>query len=179
MLDSFLAIAVEQPGAGLPFENPVKFPDKISDIANALAHALADKGRLLMCGIAGEEDATPPPFAGDQRMKPVARSTPERRVVRRDPSGEKPPDLSRLFHLTGIFARQQHDLEAAMIAGADDERRRPGRIAELRRGLRQLSERRIVDLRSTTSHGSSNTRSSKAMPSACRVPLEAPSQAIM
>ena len=32
-----------------------------------------------------------------------------------------------------------------MIAGADDEGRRPGRIAELRRRLRQLSERCIVD----------------------------------
>ena len=53
MLNSFLAIGVEQPGAGLPFENPVKLPDKISDIANALAHALADKGGLLMRGIAG------------------------------------------------------------------------------------------------------------------------------
>ena len=33
-----------------------------------------------------------------------------------------------------------------MIAGADDEGCRPRRIAELRRGLRQLSERGIVDL---------------------------------
>ena len=130
----------------MPVENPVKLPDKISDIPNALAHALADKGGLLMRGIAGEEYPTPPPFLGDERVKPVARGTPQRRVVRRDPSGEKPPDLRRFFHLAGIFARQQHDLEAAMIAGANDERRRSGRIAELRRGLRQLSEGGIVDL---------------------------------
>src|SRR6266852_5131503 len=77
MLKSFLTIGVEEPGAGLPFENPVKLPDKISDIPNALAHALADKGGLLMCGIAREEYATPPPFPGDKRMKPVARSTPQ------------------------------------------------------------------------------------------------------
>src|SRR3954463_9909044 len=62
MLASFLGIGVEQPGAGLPFENPVKLPDQISDIANALAHALADKGGLLMCGIAGEEYSAAPPF---------------------------------------------------------------------------------------------------------------------
>src|SRR5450755_2821348 len=76
MLHSFLAIGVEEPGAGLPFDNPVKFPDKVSDIPNALAHALADKGGLLMRGIAGEEYATPPPFLGDERVKPVARRTP-------------------------------------------------------------------------------------------------------
>ena len=86
MLASFLGIAVEQPVAGLPVENPVELPDEISDIANALAHALADKGRLLMRGIAGEEYPAPPPFRGDERMKPVARRTPQRRVVRRDPS---------------------------------------------------------------------------------------------
>jgi hypothetical protein len=106
MLDSFLAIGVEEPGAGLPFENPVKLPDKISDIANALAHALADKRGLLMCGIAGEEYSASPPFLGDERMKPIARSTPQCRVLRLDPSGKKPPDLHRLFHLTGIFARK-------------------------------------------------------------------------
>ena len=94
MLASFLAIGVEQPGAGLPVENPVELPDEISDVANALAHALADKGRLLMRGIAGEEYAAAPPFPGDERVKPVARRTPQRGVIRRDPSGEKPPDLS-------------------------------------------------------------------------------------
>ena len=145
MLNSFLAIGVEERGAGLPVQNPVELPDKISDVANALAHALADKRRLLMRGVAGEEYATSSPFPGDERMKPVARGTPQHSVIRCDPSGEKPPDLSWLLHLPGILARQQHDLEAAMIAGADDERRRPGRIAELRRRLRQLSERCTVD----------------------------------
>src|SRR5438034_9707409 len=98
-----------------------------------------------MRGIAGEEYSTAPPLLGDERVKPVARGTPQRRVIRRDPLREKPPDLRRFFHLTGIFARQQHDLEAAMVAGANDERRRPGRIAELRGGLRKLSERCLVD----------------------------------
>ena len=86
MLAALLAIGVEQRGAGLPVQNPVELPDEISDIANALAHALADEGRLLMRGIAGEEYAAPPPFLGDERMKPVARGTPQRGVVRRDPS---------------------------------------------------------------------------------------------
>ena len=62
MLAAFLAIAVEQGVAGLPMKNPVELPDENSDIANALAHALADEGRLLMRGIAGEEDAAAPPF---------------------------------------------------------------------------------------------------------------------
>ena len=62
MLASFLGVGVEEAVAGLSLENPVEFPDEIADIANALAHALADKGRLLMRGIAGEEDATAPPF---------------------------------------------------------------------------------------------------------------------
>ena len=97
MLASFLAIGVEEPGAGLPVQNPVELPDEVSDVANALAHALADKRRLLMRGIAGQEYAAPPPFPGDQRMKPVARGTPQRGVIRRDPSGEKPPDLSWLL----------------------------------------------------------------------------------
>ena len=56
MLLSFLAIGVEELGAGLPFENPLKFPDKVSDIPNALAHALADKGGLLMRGVASNAD---------------------------------------------------------------------------------------------------------------------------
>ena len=76
MLHSFLAIGVEEFGTGLPPENPVKFPDKVSDVPNTLAHALADKGGLLMRGVAGEEYAAAPPFPGDEGVKPVARRTP-------------------------------------------------------------------------------------------------------
>ena len=76
----------------MSLENPVELPDEIADIANALAHALADEGRLLVRGIAREEDAAAPPFSRDQRMKPVARGAPELGVVRRDPAREQPPD---------------------------------------------------------------------------------------
>ena len=54
--------------------------------------------------------------------------------------------MSWFFHLAGIFARQQHNLEATMIAGANDERRWSRRVAELCRSLRQLSEGGTVDL---------------------------------
>jgi len=115
MLTSFLSIGVEQRGAGVSFENPVKLPDEISDVPNALAHALADKGRLLMGGIAGEEYSTAPPFPGDEGVKSVTCRTPQRRVIGRDPSGEKSPDLIWFLHLSGIFAWQQHDLNAKRL----------------------------------------------------------------
>ena len=179
MLASLLAIGVEQRGAGLPFENAIELPDQISDIANALAHALADEGRLLMRGIAGEEYAAAPPFPGDERVKPVARRTPQCGVIRRDPSGERSRQTcSGFFHLRGsspgssmISKRRWLPGPMMKVVGRDGSQNCAAVCGSLPRAASSTRK-------STTSQGSSNTRSSKAMPSACRVPLEAPSHAI-
>ena len=93
MVASLLAIGVEQGFAGLPMKNVVKLPNEIGAIAQTLAHALPDKGRLLMRRVAGEEDSAAPPFPGDQRVKTVAGRPPQRGVVRREPLREELPDL--------------------------------------------------------------------------------------
>ncbi len=140
------AVAVEQRVTGLSAQHPVELPDEIGDVADALAHALADERRLLMGGVARQEHPAASPVPCDQRMKAIARRSPQRGVIRREPWRQQPPDLIRLLHRARIFVRQQHDLEAAMVAGADDEGGGPRRIAELRRRLRQLCEGSVVHL---------------------------------
>src|ERR1700690_2258204 len=54
-------------------------------------------------------------------MEAVAAGAPKFAILRGEPGGKQPPDVSLTFHLEGVLAGKQHDLPPAMIAGTDDE----------------------------------------------------------
>jgi hypothetical protein len=62
VIAALLAITIEQGFARLPMEDVIEFPNEIRAVAQTLAHALPNEGRLLMRRVAGEEDAAAPPL---------------------------------------------------------------------------------------------------------------------
>ncbi len=97
-----------------------------------------------MRGVAGDENAPAPPALCHQSMEPVGGGAPQLALAGRHETGKQAPDLLRHRHLPRVFARQQHDLPAPVIARPDDGGGGPRRVAELRRALRQPGQRRFA-----------------------------------
>lgn len=89
MQTTLLAIGVEQRIGRVTLQHRPQLPGEIDGIANALAHALADKWRLLVRSIASNKDTAFAPLSCDQRIKAIARLTqswPSSGVIHRDNS---------------------------------------------------------------------------------------------
>eukprot|EP01022_Parablepharisma_sp_SALTPOND_P011067 TRINITY_DN1458_c0_g1_i1.p2 TRINITY_DN1458_c0_g1~~TRINITY_DN1458_c0_g1_i1.p2 ORF type:complete len:758 (+),score=206.27 TRINITY_DN1458_c0_g1_i1:4238-6511(+) len=145
MCSAFLAIRIQQAGIGSVGHDQLQLPDQIGDIANALAHALAQERRLLVGSIAGDEDAAAVPLLGHQRVEAIAGLAPERGIFRRDPALEHAPGAFFRGHIFRIIAFQQRDLPTAMIARADHIAAWALRLAELNTGLGQLGQAAFID----------------------------------
>ncbi|MEO8524346.1 MAG: hypothetical protein ABI460_06475, partial [Caldimonas sp.] len=65
---AFTAVGIQQGIARSSFVHCHDLPRQVGDVPHALAQALAEKGRLLMRRIAGDEDAADAPAFGHERM---------------------------------------------------------------------------------------------------------------
>ena len=126
---ALLLVGVEQGVAGSSCQHQRELPGQVCDVAHALAHALPGERRLLVRRVSGEEHSSTPPLARHERVEPVARGAPQRRIVRSDPAREQPPHLRLRLHRPRVLAGQQHDLPAAVIPGADQKAARARRLA--------------------------------------------------
>src|SRR4051812_2529624 len=96
-----------------------QLPAQVCDIANSLAHALAEKRRLHVRGVSGNEHATDTPPLRNQRMEAIAGLAPQLAIVRSQPALEQFPRTFRRFRVARILAAIEADLPTSMIAGAD------------------------------------------------------------
>ncbi len=83
MTTPFDRVGVEQIGRRLSLQYPVELPDQIGNIAQTLAHALPDEGRLLMSGIACDCHTAAAPLVGNESMEAIGCGPPEFPVSRR------------------------------------------------------------------------------------------------
>jgi len=129
---AFALIGVEQAGIGDAVDDVGQLPGKIGGIADAGAHALAEEGRGLVRGIAGEQQPATAPLLRNDGMKGVDCGALEFGVLRRDPARQQLPDLCGLGDVVRILLGKNSDLPAPARAGAADIGRRPPDITMLK-----------------------------------------------
>jgi hypothetical protein len=101
---------------------------------------LAHEGRHGVRGVAGEQHAARAHRPREPGPELVHRAPHEHAVGRREPRREQRPNTLLVREVLGAFARQQHELEAAVPPAVAGVHVRPHRIAPLA-GRRQPGER--------------------------------------
>ncbi len=145
------AVAVEQRVAAPAAENGIEFPGQVGHVAQALAHALAEEGRLLVGGVAGDEHAAGPPAPRHQRVESVAGLAPELAFARADPALQQRPGALGCGGVRGVLASLQRNLPAPVAAGPDDVGAGTVGLAVLDAGVGQPRQTPFVDDRAAFS----------------------------
>ena len=120
-------IAVEQALRRAPAQHGFQLPGKVGRIADAGAHALPHEGRGLVRGVAGDEQASPPPAPRDRGMEGVDDGALDLRVLRPDPGREQAPDRLGIV----VLALLHPDFPAPAAARGAHIGRGPHGVAEL------------------------------------------------
>jgi len=79
-------VGVEQRLAACARADEPELPREIRGIADPGAHALTEKGRRLVRGVAGDQEPAPAPAAGDHRVEGVDGGPLDLRVRRGEPA---------------------------------------------------------------------------------------------
>ena len=112
-------------------QRQIELESHVLGVPDSRAHALAEEGRHLMGGIAGEQDASDPPGVGDQRPEGVGAHSDQFGVVWAQVAGGSVPDPLGLALLLELQLGVEHEADPLVFVPAGDNRRRLLRVADL------------------------------------------------
>ena len=129
----------------LTLQHRFQLPGQIGGIADALAHALAQKRRLLVGGVARNKNPAKLPLFGHQRVKTVTGLPPQSTVLWPQPARQQLPGALWRSGSLRVFTRQQRNFPAPVVVGANHQGARALRLAILHAGGRQFGQTLIID----------------------------------